>query len=468
MPELVATETSIPIRERTGIIFRPGSYGEKGDYSDADIRAMAGDSPLPVNLEHRKSLLDGKLGHLVKRFAGYDEAGKTVLMGTWHEPEPLALLLGDTTRKASIEINKATKMPVGLALTHLPHIEDAALFHAVEDAFAQFSRGEEVKPLDKVTFRYESVSERDAIVDEDFGAPAEKLFPARTQSEYESSLSELQFADDPTNVKARLSEIATRKGYKAPTNCWAQTKGISLPVSEQTDSGYCGCFSADSGETNMKVFIQSKPGEFKIATPDEVVAFTGGTIGANVDNINVQEADGSMMRRATPEQVVAFTGGKVKFTAPAIADTDEMKRLREENAQFRADANAAKTKTIAESAEAEYQALFKANRAVPADKETIVAAFTVAAQYDGNRAELAYFSEDTPQAKFSMSEHLKKLHEALPAHNLTSEKTAGFSEGIVLFDQEKTTAIDPATGERTLAEQVLDRTKKAKEATQGS
>lgn len=139
--------SNIPTKKRTGIIFRPGAYGSKGVYSDADIDAMAGDNPLPVNLEHRKSLLSDKLGFLTRRFSGFDENGQKVLMGEWHEPEPLAALLGDTTRKASIEIDMATKQPTGLALTHLPHIADAALFYAVDEAFAKFSRGEEIEPL---------------------------------------------------------------------------------------------------------------------------------------------------------------------------------------------------------------------------------------------------------------------------------------------------------------------------------
>jgi hypothetical protein len=70
------------------------------------------------------------------------------LFGEWQEPEPISLLLGDTPRKASIEIDMATKQPVGLALTHIPHIKDAAFFsQAIEEAYAQFSRGEEVTPL---------------------------------------------------------------------------------------------------------------------------------------------------------------------------------------------------------------------------------------------------------------------------------------------------------------------------------
>lgn len=128
---------------RRGIIFRPGSYGAKETYSDADIDAMAGDNPLPINIEHKKTLLDGFLGHLTRRFSGYDDQGRKVLMGEWQEPEPLALLLGDTERKVSIEIDMATKQPVGLALTHSPAITDAALF----SAFSAYERGEEVKPL---------------------------------------------------------------------------------------------------------------------------------------------------------------------------------------------------------------------------------------------------------------------------------------------------------------------------------
>jgi hypothetical protein len=142
--------SEFPTIRRTGIIFRPGDYGAKGSYTDADIEAMAGDTPLPIRMGHHDTLIEraNRMGVCHRTFVGFDAAGEKVLMGEWDEPEPLAQLLAGVPKTVSAEIDLKTKRPFALALEVNPHIEGAAFFDAVDRAYAQFSKGEDVTPIE--------------------------------------------------------------------------------------------------------------------------------------------------------------------------------------------------------------------------------------------------------------------------------------------------------------------------------
>lgn len=413
-----------PTVPRTGRIFREGDYGEKGKYTAADIDAMAGKGALPINIEHRKSLFDGKLGSLEEWWADTDEQGTRCLFGRWREPEPLALLLGDTTRGASIEIDKATKKPVALALTYNPHITDAALFHAVEEACEKFSRGEEIELLD---FAAESIAEAAAIPDEDFGDSPRRLYPVRTQAELRQAWQELVYAEDPTTVKAKLQEIATRKGLdwaKAQRSYTSQTPGMSLPAEDRTSY-----WDFSQAQDTMKIFIQQENGA---------------------------------LVPATPEQIVTFTAGKVQIeavpTLEAPEPTEREKELTARVEQMEADKRAAFSASIQSSAEAQADKLIDDKRILPADRAAYVAAFAVAARYDAQRADLAFFSADSEDAKFSLGEHIAAVFAKLPPHTLTEEEAGGANDdAIAVFEQEKTTVRDAQTGERKAINAAVDK-----------
>jgi len=180
---------------RRGKVFEVGEFPDKGFSLTAEeaAAAVASFAPVPANLEHRQTVLDGRLGDLVEVKLADD--GKT-LLGTLLEPKWLADLLPNGARKVSLEWDKAKKQIVGIAHVLSPRIADAAVFNA----YAQFAKGETVAAIG--TFGYESTGERDAIADEDFGDPEGKLFPVRTQSEYREAMRELWNAADPTAVKA--------------------------------------------------------------------------------------------------------------------------------------------------------------------------------------------------------------------------------------------------------------------------
>lgn len=430
---------TIPTRKRTGIIFRAGNYGAKGEYTDADLDAMCGDVNVPIKMSHGRTLLDNKLGSCERAFVGFDEAGGKVLMGEWSEPEPLSLLLGDTPRTLSVEIGLEDKKLKAVALEVNPHIKDAAFFSdQVEQAFAQFSKGEPV-----AQFRYESEAERDAIPAEDFGDPANKLFPVRTQQELRQAYEELAHAEDPTAVKARILEIAARKGLKVEPSPWYSTEGVSKPIS--ADAGMAFYSQENNG---MKVFIPTSNGS-RSGTAEEVVAFTGGTIGADTRGLQIQDESGHMSK-ATPEAIVAFTDGKVKFETPAAQIDAETQAKLDRLAKFEADEREGRMSGIQTDAEAAFNVLLTDKRVLPADKEKFVAAFSAAAVADANadtRKGVACFAEGAPTADFSMTAFLTETFKRLPQHSNGKEQVGGLDkEQIAAFEQENTTVTDPETG----------------------
>lgn len=141
---------------RTGTIFRCGNYADKQFELTPDQAraAIAAFTPVPVDLEHIPTVLSDRLGTLESVQMHAD--GET-LIGTVALPSWLDALLGDDERKVSATWNRATKQLAGLAIVRTPRVSDAALF-------AAFSDTEEGKAL--VSMEAEFVSKRHNATDQ--------------------------------------------------------------------------------------------------------------------------------------------------------------------------------------------------------------------------------------------------------------------------------------------------------------
>jgi len=122
-------ETSTAKNIRRGKIFDIRAFQDRGlTVSTADVRqACANFQPVPLDLGHRASVLDGKLGSL--QSVQYDEASGEI-RGVVAEENWLSEVLGDAARRCSITWDILGKKITGLAYTLAPHVEDAALFAA--------------------------------------------------------------------------------------------------------------------------------------------------------------------------------------------------------------------------------------------------------------------------------------------------------------------------------------------------
>lgn len=117
---------------RKGKIFEVGEYPDKNfSLTEEELRnAVSLFKPVPLDLEHQSTVLDGHLGYL--NTVEISEDGKT-LFGVVALPKWLDALIEDGKRKVSTTWNRLTKEIVGLALVNAPRISDATLMSAFSD-----------------------------------------------------------------------------------------------------------------------------------------------------------------------------------------------------------------------------------------------------------------------------------------------------------------------------------------------
>lgn len=134
---------------RWGKIFETGKWPDKKfSLNEEEMKeAVADFSPVPVDLEHTSTPLDGKLGQL--EAVKVAEDGKT-LMGGVAFPKWLNTALGNTAIKVSCTWDRATKKLAGIALTNNPRISDAALMSAFADFAGKRNSSTDQKLLDEV------------------------------------------------------------------------------------------------------------------------------------------------------------------------------------------------------------------------------------------------------------------------------------------------------------------------------
>jgi hypothetical protein len=118
---------------RKGKCFEAGNYPDKRFKITPDEMREAAQQfqPVPIDLEHKPSILDGKLGHLLS--VQMAEDGKS-LIGEAAIPEWLELMVPANKREVSLTWDRQKKQIVGMALVLKPRVSDAALL----SAFAQF------------------------------------------------------------------------------------------------------------------------------------------------------------------------------------------------------------------------------------------------------------------------------------------------------------------------------------------
>lgn len=115
---------------KTGKVFECGSWDDKDfefDESDAD-RAVETFKPVPLDLEHMPTILDGKLGMVEKLW----RKGKE-LFAQVNIDSRLIALLGNVPIRVSCTWDRTTKTLHKLALVNHPRIEDAVLMAAFAD-----------------------------------------------------------------------------------------------------------------------------------------------------------------------------------------------------------------------------------------------------------------------------------------------------------------------------------------------
>ena len=112
---------------RTGKVFEAGDYPDKGFFiTEAELATAAANfSPVDNDLEHKRTILDGKLGRVQSVVAKGKELYATVAVPKW-----LHSLVGLDPIKTSLAWNRDKKRIVGNGLVLNPRIADAQLVAA--------------------------------------------------------------------------------------------------------------------------------------------------------------------------------------------------------------------------------------------------------------------------------------------------------------------------------------------------
>lgn len=146
-----------------------GFYDANGaDITAEDIEAMVSSfAPVPLDIDHRPTLLDGKLGQLVEVTFSSD---KRTLFGRVELPEWLDKALSDVEKKVSLTLDATKRKIQKLALTTNPVVPDAVLFsHAPTSPEDEMTKDEiqdaVASALTALGFKKKEVEEKPVTVD---------------------------------------------------------------------------------------------------------------------------------------------------------------------------------------------------------------------------------------------------------------------------------------------------------------
>ena len=347
------------------LLFTEGQWEDKNFEMSREELFLAAEQfsePVPIDLEHVPTVLDGKLGE-VRSVRVSEDA--TQLFGTVAIPKWLDKVLGDAPKRVSCQWDRATKTLAKLALTGRPRIEGAALFAAFAEA--QFAAPRHSTPQGRSTMQ--------AIHDYAAGSGA---------------------VCDPDNSPQFVSG-RERSGLQK-VHDMAVDHGASCSVMSGSSATYSATHPTQES-----------------AMPDE-------------SNKVAEEKPAATETKETPA-VVSF------------ADSPEAKAMREEIEQLKNQVKAAQRRQLFADAASFADGEIKESRALPTERDNLIALFVQASIDDAAPQGAATFSvKDEAGSIANRVALLKAWCAARPKHSLFKEQMAAgdFPEGsFVLFHKDK-------------------------------
>ena len=421
------------VRRENGYVIRHGKLFEGGDYPDKDIsftpeelaHAVASFSPVPVDLEHTSTPLDGRMGEVRTVELGPD--GWT-LFGDVALPEWLDAALEGTGRKVSATWDRGTKLLSGLALVNHPRISDAALMAAFAGATGAASGRHDT---------YDGQRTMQAIHDmaAKSGALCTQDNPNGTQ-QYSSSY--FVSSHERTGMQA-VHDTAIAHGAK----CSAMSKSTYADTFAALFAGQRHS-AGDAKDIQAIHDLATKQGADCAPSAAEMTAGrsvrdaqaagvgTGGRRGMSLlNNFKTWFAAGREMREVArsagaevPDEALFRTVEDEAYEARAVAQREEVAKLEQERAALTRERDTARQETIRahamrqqSEASAFADGLVAGHKLLPAERESLIAAFVTAAQDDAAHGGVT-FSNGTQGSRV---DQLKAIYEARPAHSLTRE-----------------------------------------------
>ncbi|SRR5579871_608788 len=130
---------------RAPLVFKSGNYPDKNfSMTKDELRLAIADfkKPAPLKIEHKDSILDGKLGEFIR--AEYQDGDKEATMsGKVLLPRWLHDLYKDQPIPLSVSWDRATKRIAHVGLVTKPRVEGAAATPDLDVAFAEFKKADD-------------------------------------------------------------------------------------------------------------------------------------------------------------------------------------------------------------------------------------------------------------------------------------------------------------------------------------
>lgn len=422
---------------RTGKIFEAGQYKDKNfEISSEELcDAIADFEPVDLDLEHMPTILDGKLGRLEAVALAAD--GKS-LIGTVSLPKWLDRQLGEAERKVSATWDRITKKLTKLALVRNPRVKDAAIY-------AAFMANEFSDTLEGAT-EADFAQTIEGLIEEHFGkktwdgmALMQGIhdMAARTGAicmENEQQFNEAKDAGFISEAESKAIQQIHNTALRGGAICSFAKEGSGIASSDYNIKE-----NKNMTIDDVKKFFQSMP--------DEGVAAKTTTT-----ELSANEKIAEIKLAAEKAATDAVTAARLQWEKEAALKAEEEAKAKVEAAeeaieealvenstvepterekQLETELAALRAREIQNDAEKFADGEIRAERAYPAERETMVALFKQAFIDDNISEATIVFNSGETEVQANRVETIKALYSVRKPHNLTYEEVEDFSANVL-------------------------------------
>lgn len=432
---------------RTGKIFEAGQYPDKEfELSPEELcEAIAEFNPVDIDIEHMPSIMDGKIGKLEAVALASD--GRS-LIGTVKVPKWLDdNVLKDVQRKVSATWDRVTKRLTRLAFVRNPRVKDAVLLSENAGLFAAFMMNEYPENLEGVS--QEQLAETvKRLLEENPEFASSPTWDgkylmqgihdtaARAGAvcvEDQKKFNELKEAGFVSAAEAKNIQQIHDTALRGGAVCKFVTTGSNGETSYYKDEE-----ETIMGFKEIKTFLLGLPDDMSL---DEVKEKANEKAELSADEKKASEL--AQREAALADAEKAFAEKEAALIAQAeetkteeetvvedTTDVVENSEPTEREKELEAELDELRMKDIVREAEKFADEEIRTERAFPAERPMMIAAFTKALKADAAGDDKVKFNNGKEEVEATNVELLKSLYAVRKPHNYTFEEVSEFGLNI--------------------------------------
>lgn len=447
---------------KTGLLFRAGKYEDKDfELTPDELKNAVNDfKPVPLDIEHVPSILDGKLGTLQAVTASEDGSE---LYGTAMVPKWLAEETAGEPIKVSCTWNRKNKKLEKLALVRNPRVTDAALMAAftasevdngsktTEEAFKDFLAWFSTQS----NFKHQTWEGKDLMQSVHNMCSRAGAVCCEPDTKGEAVMGAEFVSASELKAIQQMHDTSVKNGAKCST------------MNRYDNSAYYNTDASSSGDKKSKEKKKMKLSEIKNALLGKLDELDAEVEVTEVKESKFDTAEVEALKKQVAELTATITAQqKAKEEAEAKAAEEFKKEEATANTEADAEKEALK-KQIAElqavalknEASQFAEELVKDKKIVPAMKPAVIELFSQAKKDDEAGNCTVNFSNGD-KAVTTRVEALKVVLFGNAAHNLTAEELS--ATGVKVIDTENSENTDFAELEAEVTAYAKSRNKAVK------